>query len=324
MRAFLLGLWLCAFTPLVAAAQAVPGDDTPEFMAATQSWLAGEDDLAALQAFSALANTDNRAAQIFLGRIGQMPHLTSHVTEGMARADRIALLRSPGGLSGRSWMEAAAQDVPLAQAFLDNAVQADRITSIRTLFEAGETAAATRSLPGLLAHGPEDSLAALEDLDVMPDEARIFMISNFAMQLYWASGQQIETPDPLRTRTPPELALIWRPISPADWRDDFSLRVMAMDAAPRIASLLPIHDLCQRACPNEVVECTATGASLIALTNGAFPFASPAESLIPTETYWASPRFDADALRLLNAFVDPDHQADFVAMNACFMEAASN
>lgn len=324
MRASLFAAWLCAMMPLTATAQDIPGSDAPAFVTATEAWLGGEDDLAALQAFSTLANANNRAAQIFLGRIGQTPHLTTHITEGMARADRIALLRSPGGLSGRSWMEAAAVDVPLAQAFIDNAVQADRITSIRTLFRAEEIAFATRSLPGLLAHGPVDSLAALEDLDVMPDEARIYMISNFSIQTFWASGQRIQTPDPLRDGSQPELALVWLPISPAQWRDDSARRAVALDASPRIESLAPIHALCQRACPDEVLNCTATGASLIAQTNGPFPFASPTESLIPTATYWGSPRFDADVMRLLNAFADPDQQTAYVEMNACFMEAASN
>ncbi len=314
----ILSVW-----PLSIAAQ-VSGADAPEFSTAVTNWLNGEDDLAALQTLSELAQANNAAAQILLARLERTPHLTAHVTETLTRAERIALLRMPGGLSGRSWMTAAAETTPLAQAFLDNAGQDTRVESLRTLYEAGETAAATRSLPGVISYGTVDLVRAMEDLDVMPDEARILIASYAAAELYWQSGAAIQIANPIAERRPPELALIWRPVFPAEWAESPAARELALANSINIESLSPLRTFCSTECGDQASACIAAGAALLSANAATLPFASPSESLIPTDRYWQSPRIDADVRRLLHTIADPETQTGFVAMNACFMQAASN
>lgn len=323
MRSLLLGVCLCLAAPLSAPAQPIPGSDAPAFQSATQAWLAGDDDLSALQAFAELANADNRAAQIFLGRLGTRPYLTNHVTDPMARADRIALLRRPGGLSGGNWMDVAAMDVPLAQAFLDNALPDARLGSIGPLLNAGEIAAATTSLPGLLAYGPDESLGVLDHLFVMPDEARILLASTLGLQVPWRDGTLMSSADPLLDRDPPELALIWRPILPSQYLEDPALQALALAHSINIASYRPLRDYCALHCADEIAACAAAGAAFLGLGAGPYPFASPSEALIPTEQYWASPRIAADTQRLFSSAAQSITEFGFGQINACFADHAT-
>lgn len=323
MRRILPFLFTLLIATMPLRAEPIPGSEAPDYEAAVAAWLAGEDDLAVLTSLSELARAENAAAQMLLARIGELPHLVTHVTGNMPRAERIALLRSPGGLSGRSWMISAAQHVPLAQAFVDSTGQDTRVDSLRILYEAGEVAAATRSLPGLLAYGTEDLVRAMQDLDVMPDEARVLIAAAAATELYWASGERIDIANPISDRRPPELALIWRPVTPREWQEDPATRELALAHSLNIASLAPLRAFCASECQGELGACMAAGASLLAVSAAPLPFASPSETLIPTETYWDSPRFDADLRRLLSGIADPEAQPGYVAMNACFMQAAS-
>ena len=105
-------LFACA---LPAKAVEIPGQNSPAFQVVLQDWLDGKDRTALAQ-LAELARQDNRAAQIFLARLAEETHLHAHVTGSLPRAERIALLRQPGGLSGKSWLKAAQVDVPLAVA----------------------------------------------------------------------------------------------------------------------------------------------------------------------------------------------------------------
>jgi hypothetical protein len=123
----------------------IAGAREPAFQEALQTWLDG-DDLRALEVLAALARQDNRAAQIFLARVASEVHLHWHVTADMTRGERVALLRQPGGLSGRSWLNAAAMEVPLAAAFKESSQIEPRGSALRTLFSYGENTAAMRPL----------------------------------------------------------------------------------------------------------------------------------------------------------------------------------
>jgi hypothetical protein len=84
-------------TPLATTAQPA-GHDDPRFQAAVQAWL-DDKDQTALPALAALATEGNTVAQILLGRIANRP--MSRWLANMNRKDRNALLRAPGGLSGK-------------------------------------------------------------------------------------------------------------------------------------------------------------------------------------------------------------------------------
>ena len=106
---------LVTFAPALSAD--LPGSDDPDFAAALDLWLQG-DDLDALQQMTELAHSSNTSAQILLALIDKTSALPGPDLAGLSRADRIALLRDSGGISGRNWMHAAAQNSALAHTWL--------------------------------------------------------------------------------------------------------------------------------------------------------------------------------------------------------------
>lgn len=116
------------------------GHDAPAFRNAVAAWL-DNDDQTALPALAKLAQSDNRAAQVLLGRIATRP--MGPWLAGLERKERKALLRAPGGLSGTSWLKVAAEaGDPLAQAFLEKPAPRADESVMRRLAELGEPLAA--------------------------------------------------------------------------------------------------------------------------------------------------------------------------------------
>lgn len=111
-----LAVLLLAASPLLA--DKVKGSQDPEFLQALSMWL-DTDEAESLPAFAGLAAQGNTAAQILLGLIDKTAALQGPYLTNLPRAERIALLRQPGGLSGQSWMHAAAQTSPRAALWLD-------------------------------------------------------------------------------------------------------------------------------------------------------------------------------------------------------------
>lgn len=113
-----LCLWLMTLVPAHAAhSLPIAGQDDPAFADALNLWLDGHEAVA-LPRLATLANQDNHAAQILLGLIDTTPILQADWLAAQPRAARLALLRAPGGLSGRNWMRMAAKTEPLAQDWL--------------------------------------------------------------------------------------------------------------------------------------------------------------------------------------------------------------
>lgn len=217
-------------------------------------------------------------------------------------------------------MQAAAESSQLAQAFLDNDTPGERPTSLRGLFEAGELAAATRSLATLFNYGDLAMQESLQDIDVMPVEAQVFLVAALQVNNATIGGQPVRIFAPVTERTPPELALIWNPLRPQDWLDNPLARRYALDHSINIASLAPLREFCAMQCPGDLAACAAVGASIGALGGYVFPFASPAESLIPTATYWESARFEADVVRLLRGNGGNVQGDAYRALSACYVE----
>lgn len=275
--------------PAVARADvAVPGEDASGYQAAVQLWLDGADDLEALRQLSGLANEGNTAAQVLLARIGGHSHLISHVTDGLPRNERVALLRQPGGLSGRSWLEAAAEASPLASALSDSADREMRAEAVRPLFEMGETAVATRAFAALFNNGQGDlALDIVNSGVVLPPEAAFF----FAQMV---RGGQIEAGAYLESALiprnfdafPTPLAMTWAPVPLRDLLEDQDQQSAAIECSMHVPEFQPLADLCRASCPSEVAECAAAGAAELWLAY-ITPFASPSQALTPDEIYWA-------------------------------------
>jgi hypothetical protein len=150
----LAGLMLCVLmAPGLTFGAVVFGHNDPRFRAALDLWLA-EDDETALPEFAALAAGGNRAAQVLLAHIDATMPLQAPWLASLPRAERIALMRQPGGVSGRSWISAAATDTPLAAAWsaLWSAADRDEVEIARAFAAMGEPRAVRMALTAMSLH----------------------------------------------------------------------------------------------------------------------------------------------------------------------------
>jgi hypothetical protein len=109
---------------------------------AVAAWVAA-DDAAAMPALAGLAAAGDTRAMLFLGAIEPRPLVTAFMLD-LGRADRNALLRQPGGLSGKSWLIAIPAGDP--QRPLADALLAARAGDPLPLLAAGQTGAAVQPL----------------------------------------------------------------------------------------------------------------------------------------------------------------------------------
>ncbi len=286
---------------LNAEARKLKGSESPEFAAAVQMWLQG-DDLDSLEELSKLARSENRAAQVLLASIANRGILHRHATSGLTREERIALLRIPGGLSGRSWIAEAAKDEPLATALLQLSKSEERAAAIAALFELGEAQTALLAVESMLYRG--DGKALIDLYDRLPAEAQpllhwlLYQAKNSGLNEYVGSALAAIELDA------EELSL-----SRLDWIALGPLTIVEnRDVARAVTSLnrmvkpwTPVRSFCEERCQDTADACTTVGASLL-FGMGAFPLRSPLESAIPNSVYWSSPRMEGDLARAtLNA-----------------------
>jgi hypothetical protein len=309
-------------TQKTLAAPAVPGANAPAFQEALQTWLDGND-LAALDTFAALARQDNRAAQIFLARVAEDTDLHAHATSYLPRRERIALLRRPGGLSGRSWLSIAAPEVLLAKAFKDANLSASRPEGARALLSLGENAAAARLLTPMILNGQaSEVLDILETADDPPPSVSALRIiaQNWARSPFSRYTGSARPPALLNSDiteygfSVPEL-LTSRLIWVGELLYEPKTRTDAIGYAANVQSWAPLRTMCEGHCPPSVASCTAVGASTLRRAP-LMPFASPVENLLPNARYWSSPRMASDVLRRL---MDMRGGSDYFAyIDKCF------
>lgn len=321
---FILCLVLPLFLSWSVSAQStyrVAGQDDPAFVAAIDLWLAGEDAVA-LPAFAALAREDNRAAQVFLGQIGQLIYLHSHVTGDMGRRDRIALLRSPGGLSGTSWLRVAAEDELLAQALVDRRGAETVVQGTAEVLDLGETREGFmglmnqslagsdlfENLPAFLALTAHPTIMAearwigLRMFQSMRWEVENFETPSFDVDRFWEAAALLDATGPF----PSDIVENWvnvqmrGPFAPEAGTEDYLAQGAFMAAEPLFAS---IRGVCETTCPGAIDACMFTINWRLAGSLYVYGY-SPAEWAVPTQTYRAASRFHADVLRA--ASVGPD------------------
>jgi hypothetical protein len=249
-----------------------------------------------------------------------------HATAAMTRSERIALLRQPGGLSGRSWLDVAATEVPLASAFQQSDEIGPRGSALRTLFSYGENVAAMRPLYAMVLQGQAseviDILSEAEDLppaglalrsvaQISKNSRRPRYTGSARPPSEWVWGEAVDN----RDISVPDF-LTWSP-SAVRWAlfKDPNWRRLLIENSPDVQAWAPLRAMCERYCPQSVARCTAVGASML-YTAPAFPFSSPAESLLPNARYWSSPRIEADVLRRLSDLSGRD--AIPTGIDACF------
>lgn len=311
MRIFFASLVL-VFGLTTANAQ-IAGQNDPQFKAALAQWLDGQD-LAALTALSELAKADNRAAQVFLGRVSEATHTHSHVTGPMERKARIALMRQVGGLSGKSWLKAASQDVPLAVAFLQSKIIKEKPAAIKVLLDLGEVTAALMPLASLVQSGKLAEANALLTHPKLPKHVMYLQALADRDAAYIAKHGPIlgsaAWPRALNMRPKNSEAanslFLWEGFR-WDSIEVGHTRRLIPDVFPE--SLLdspyyaPLKTLCSEHCGNDVPSCMR--ALNVHMSFYGTPLwitlASPAETLVSASDYSASARLKDDLIRLMRS-----------------------
>ena len=296
--------------PGVPRAADVAGEDAPRFQAALELWLA-DDDQEALPALAALAGEGNRAAQVLLALTDAITPLQGPWLAGLPRAERIALMRQPGGLSGRSWMLAAAADTPLAAAWVSlwRAADRDEIEIARAFAAMGEDRAVREALIAM-SLSDRRGIAALADDPIYPPSLR------FLVWRDWAG-------DP---GTEPRIAAEVAALPPGDPQ----IAVVTgrkPGAAERAAWLAeaapaaPLRVFCDAACPESQSACLDAAYAFHGTNPELGEFGSPAESLVSSALWEVSPRGRAVVLRRTlpaDPAVRARTLAEIAGRDACF------
>lgn len=313
----LAALLLALFLPAAPApgAETVPGAAEPPFVAAVEAWLA-DDEAAALPVLSDLAEDGNTAAQMLLALIDKTPSLQGAWLTNRPREERAALMRAPGGLSGRSWMHAAAETTPLAG--LWTALwQVDTPVSVALDFAAaGETRAARETLLALAARGREGFAEAADDPHYPP-------AMRYLVWREWAAAPAGDEAALRRAReiaalspAHPQRAMIGHPPDPASaaqWLRE------NRDVFPAIAAF------CDANCGAAAGNCAQAAYEAFASYPMLATFGSPSATLIDPLRFAESPRGQGALLRRLLLTVDARGRRSLIERaeetSACFAEA---
>jgi hypothetical protein len=278
MIARMLTLLVLLAAATTAPAQ-VPGQDAPAFQATLARWLA--DDEAVLPELPALAAAGNRAAQVLLALIDARPELHGPWLAGLDRAARIALLRRPGGLSGQSWMETAAEDTPLARLWLARLHADTPPGTVLAFARLGEDRAA-RDTALALAARQDPALAEIADDPGYPPSLR---------HLLWRTRPAEAEIAALAPGDPQIAAHRGAPASVPD-RDAW------LATAPLAA---PLRAFCAATCPQTPTTCARATFALVGGLGGLARLGTPSETLIPAADWDASHLGRAALLRRAEA-----------------------
>ena len=259
-----------------STAPPLPGAEVPAFVAALNDWLA-DDEAAALPALADLAGAGNGAARVLLGQIDKMPSLQGPYLAHMPRARRIALLRAPGGLSGRSWLGEQA-GTPLADAWMALRSPGSGPELVERFQTLGEPRAAREAFITLAAR-EQPGLAAIDPAAVDSD----------LLYLLWRLGDADE-----RTRI---AALV--PPGHAQWQ----MMGQVLDARSLERWLLtsqaaePLTALCRSVCPESLGTCLGAAYGALGSHDALLTLGTPAETLVSQAEFLASPRGQASVMR---------------------------
>jgi hypothetical protein len=305
--ALLLSLPLLA--PSQASADGLQGQDDPRFQQAFADWL-DDDDAASLPVIAALAAQDNRAAQVMLGLIEVTTILQGPWLAQLPRAERRALLRQPGGLSGRSWMAVAAADTPLASAWVALWSAGGHIgpETARAFAALGEDRALREALLAM-SLGDKAGVSALADEPFYPPSLRFLVWRDWARDP--AMAPRIAAEIAALPPGDPQIATqTGESASPAD-------RAAWLAEAEPIALM---RAFCAASCPADPPSCVT--AALVFHANPELQeFGSPIEALVSSAAWHASPRGRATVLRHplpMDKGLREHLLAQVTAQDACF------
>lgn len=272
-------------------------------------WLTGQDDVTALTQFADLAAEGDVSAQVWLGRIAVLPHTWPAELQDMGRRARNAILKAPGGLSGRSWITVASDVSRLAWAIDAAARIDDRPHATMILLDNGETTLASDTIQRLIQDN--EWAAAITAIEHPNATARMKShLPKFRAVLHYL-------------RTGQELPALFDPmpvdpvVSLADAHQNPQL-VAKQGAHLRQSSLFPELDAMLALC----APCPNTDACLGAIWLGSDPaflaaMSTPLESVVTSAAYQASPRYLQDLRAHLRGFERAIGFSRIAQLDAC-------
>jgi len=283
--AMALAALMALLVPAPAAA-VLPGAGDPAFRDLVARWLAA-DEAGSLPGLAALATAGSPSAQLLLAVIDKTPSLQGPWLSALPRGDRVALMRAPGGLSGRSWAHAAAETVPLARYFQALWHVEMPPQTVLDLARVGESRAARAAVVALQLRERRGLAELSEDPD-FPAEV---------LALAWLERGRNEATDPgdriagLHPGDVQRIAL-GHDVAPDDLAD-FLL------GAPVAA---PIAAFCDASCPESRETCALAAQAALGSVMALWMLGSPVETLVPSDEFAASPKGRETLLRrvLLN------------------------
>ena len=288
----------------------VPGQRATGYAAAVELWLA-DDEAAALAELSRLAGQGNAAAQMLLALIDKTPALQGPWLSRLPRDERIALMRLPGGISGVSWMHAAAEAEPSARLWL-RMWQVDAPATLAIEFAAtGEPRAAREALVALDARGQRGA-ASIADEAGYPPALRYLVWREWASDP--AMGEVRAAEMAALAPGDPQGAHVSRAPEPealSGW----------LMAAPEAA---PVAAFCADLCGQSAADCVLAVAEALGSHSTLVTFGSPSERLVPGEAFHHSPRGHAALMRRVLLNVDARGRRGQIARareaDSCFGE----
>lgn len=224
-------------------------------------------------------------------------------------------------MSGRDWLASASEENELARAMWENQSYVppdvpDFETIVPTLIDHGETKLVLRYFIDAWKFGHEEvaARALLENADLFGAAGRDLL--GFIIISMVQEGKEPPLPADIETADQARSFLRWLrqdihqfaysglfPIddgkvalpTQADGREALAMAVQTLP------ELQPLTLFCEVTCEAQEQQACLADTVWIVSQTGAFPypFSSPAQSLIPDETYWSSGRFFGDFRRIL-------------------------
>lgn len=248
---------------------ALAGANAPEFKAAFALWLEA-DEAGSLPRLADLAQQDNTAAQVLLAMIDKSAALQGPYVTRLPRQERIALLRQPGGLSGRNWIGVAATEAPLAALWNDLWMMRGGVEIARGFAELGEARATREALLTQLSRQDRGFPRELREADWFPESLMHLTLS--------------------RSMNAEEAAALpaGHPMRKLDGQAPDSDDIMGWLDSSALAA--PLRAVCEAECPATVSECTYGLYEALGSYHSLTMMGSPAVALVSEEAYIRSPR----------------------------------
>ncbi len=259
---------------LAPSAQAEPqhriaGAEAPAFEQALSLWL-NADEAESLPRLAGLAQEGNVAARFLLAMIDKTAALQGPYLTHLPRAERIALLRQPGGLSGRNWMQEAAAKEPLAELWNDLWLMRGGVEIAEGFAALGEERACRESLLAQISR--QESGFAPETL-AAPWYPESLPHLTLTRTLDLAGIDSLPAGHPLR-------ALGGQAPEPAELTE-------WLGTAPLAA---PLRAACSSVCPESAASCAYVLYQALGSYHSLAMMGSPSVALVPEEAFIASPR----------------------------------